>query len=175
MKIHFQKAVILTSWSSWGYCLDISTGQRWRWTNAHYFRSIMSTWIFHVSIRLNLHQIRHPSINCFSCFSFFSLKTKLKWKIHLYEVLYSMEEILNLLYKRHNGECCCIWCVFVLLGIFICKIREWVEHPISLGGVTDTYVCVWETYRAGLKIIHTNITPSTLLMKIKLLEGFEMG
>lgn len=45
----------------------------------------------------------------------------------------------------------------------------------SLGGVIDTYVCVWETYRAGLKIIHTNITPFTLLMKIKLLEGFEMG
>lgn len=65
-------------------------------------------------------------MNHFSCVPFFPLKIKWKLKIHLCdaEVLFSTEDILNLVYKKHNGECYCIWCVFVLLATFMCKIRE---------------------------------------------------
>lgn len=82
-----------------------------------------------------------------------------------------MEEILNLLYKKHSIEC-----VFLLLTTFICKLKELLEHPVSLGGVIYIYMYVSGRLAGlGLKFTHHNLTSFTLFLKIKLLEGFEMG
>lgn len=43
----------------------------------------------------------------------------------------------------------------LLLASFICTLKEWVEHPISLGGATDPYMYVFGGLAGlGLKFIH---------------------